>query len=60
MNNYQAGTVDSRVDRNEQGIKPKTYRGYRMQVFQKTNEDLERIRDPLRLVWFWKLPLWKM
>jgi hypothetical protein len=40
------GTVDSRVDRNEQGIKPKTYQGYQKKVFQKTTEDLKWIRDP--------------
>jgi hypothetical protein len=33
MNNYQVGTVDSRVEHNEHGIKPKTYRGYQNQVF---------------------------
>jgi hypothetical protein len=46
VNNHQAGTVDSRVDHNEQGIKPETYQGYRKQVFWKTTEDLEWIRDP--------------
>jgi hypothetical protein len=46
VNNYQAGTVDSRVDRNEQGIKPETYQGYRKKVFWKMTEDLEWIRDP--------------
>jgi hypothetical protein len=45
-NNYQAGTVDSRVDRNEKGIKPETYQGYRNKVFWKTTENLERIRHP--------------
>jgi hypothetical protein len=28
VNSYQAGTVDSRVDHNEQGIKPETCQGY--------------------------------
>jgi hypothetical protein len=46
MNNYQAGTVSSRVDHNEQGIKPETCQGYREKVLQKTTEDLERIQDP--------------
>jgi hypothetical protein len=46
VNSHQAGTVDSRVDRNEQGIKPKTYQGYRKQVVRKTTEDLKWIRDP--------------
>jgi hypothetical protein len=46
VNNYRASTVDGRVDSNEQGIKPKTYRGYRKQVFQKTTKDLEQIQDP--------------
>jgi hypothetical protein len=45
-NNHQAGTIDSWVDNNEQSIKPETYQGYRNQVFQKTNEDLEWIQDP--------------
>jgi hypothetical protein len=45
-NSHQAGTVDSRVDHNEKGIKPKTYQGYREQMVRKTNEDLEWIRDP--------------
>ena len=43
MNNHQAGTVDSRVDYNEQGIKPETYQGYQKQVFRKMTEDLEQI-----------------
>ena len=46
MNNYQAGTVDSQVDYNEQGIKPETYQGYQKQVFQMMTKDLERIQDP--------------
>jgi hypothetical protein len=46
VNNYQAGTVGSRVDQNEQGIKPETCQGYREQVFRKTIEDLKWIRDP--------------
>jgi hypothetical protein len=46
VNNYQAGTVGSRVDHNEQGIKPETCQGYREKVFRKTIEDLEWIRDP--------------
>jgi hypothetical protein len=27
-NSHQAGTVESRVDHNEQGIEPETYQGY--------------------------------
>jgi hypothetical protein len=46
VNNHQAGTVDSLVDRNEQGIKPETYQGYRKKVLWKMTEDLEWIRDP--------------
>jgi hypothetical protein len=46
VNSYQAGIVGSRVDHNEQGIKPETCQGYREQVFRKTTEDLEWIRDP--------------
>jgi hypothetical protein len=46
VNSHQAGTVDSRVDLNEQGIEPETYQGYRKQVVWKTTEDLKRIRDP--------------
>jgi hypothetical protein len=46
VNNYQVGTVGSRVDHNEQGIKLETCQGYREQVFWKMTEDLERIRDP--------------
>jgi hypothetical protein len=46
MNSHQVGTVDSRVDHNEQSIKPETYQGYQNKVVQKTTEDLERIRDP--------------
>jgi hypothetical protein len=45
-NSHQAGTVDSRVDHNEQGIKPETCQGYREKMVWKTTEDLERIRDP--------------
>jgi hypothetical protein len=45
-NSHQAGTVDSRVDHNEQGIEPETCQGYRKQVVWKTTEDLEWIRDP--------------
>jgi hypothetical protein len=40
------GTVESRVDHNEQGIEPKTCQGYREKMVWKTTEDLERIRDP--------------
>jgi hypothetical protein len=40
VNNCRVGTVDSRVDRNEQGINLETYPGYQDQVFQKTTEDL--------------------
>jgi hypothetical protein len=43
VNNYQAGTIGSRVDHNEQGIKPETCQGYREKVFRKMTEDLERI-----------------
>ena len=39
MNSHQAGTVNSRVDHNEQGIKPETCQGYQEKVFQKTIED---------------------
>ena len=46
MNSHQAGTVESQVDHNEQGIKPETYQGYRKQVVQKTTEDLKWIQDP--------------
>ena len=46
MNSHQVGTVDSRVDHNEQGIKPKTCQGYREKMVRKTTEDLEWIRDP--------------
>jgi hypothetical protein len=46
VNSHQAGTVDSRVDHNEQGIKPETCQGYREKMVWKTTEDLERIRDP--------------
>jgi hypothetical protein len=45
-NSHQAGTVDSQVDHNEQGIKPETCQGYREKMVQKTTEDHERIRDP--------------
>jgi hypothetical protein len=43
VNNHQAGTIDSRVDRNEQGIKLETYQGYQKKVFWKMTEDLEWI-----------------
>jgi hypothetical protein len=46
VNSHQAGTVGSRVDHNEQGIKPETCQGYREKMVRKTTEDLERIRDP--------------
>jgi hypothetical protein len=46
VNNHQVRIVDSRVDRNEKGIKPETYQGYRKKVFWKTIEDLKWIRDP--------------
>jgi hypothetical protein len=46
VNSHQEGTIDSRVDHNEQGIKPETCQGYREQIVWKTTEDLERIRDP--------------
>jgi hypothetical protein len=45
-NSHQAGTIESRVDHNEQGIEPKTCQGYRRQVVQKTTEDLKHIQDP--------------
>jgi hypothetical protein len=45
-NNHQAGTVESRVDHNEQSIEPETCQGYRKKVVQKTTEDLKRIRYP--------------
>jgi hypothetical protein len=45
-NSHQAGTVKSRVDHNEQGIKPETCQGYREKMVWKTTEDLEWIRDP--------------
>ena len=45
-NSHQAGTVDSRVDHNEKGIKPETCLGYREQMVWKTTEDLEWIQDP--------------
>jgi hypothetical protein len=38
--------VEIRVDHNEQGIEPETCQGYREKMVQKTNEDLEWIRDP--------------
>ena len=50
MNNYQAGTDDSRVDRNEKGIYLETYQGYQNKVFWKMTEDLELIQDPRRYV----------
>jgi hypothetical protein len=46
VNSHQAGTVDSPVDHNEQGIKPETCQGYREKMVRKKNEDLELIRDP--------------
>jgi hypothetical protein len=45
-NSHHAGTVDSWVDHNEQGIKPETRQGYREKMVRKTTKDLERIRDP--------------
>ena len=45
VNSYQAGTVGSRVDHNEQGIKPETCQGYQEKMVRKTTEDLECIRD---------------
>jgi hypothetical protein len=45
-NGHQMGTVESRVDDNEQGIKPETCQGYREQMVWKKTEDLEWIRDP--------------
>jgi hypothetical protein len=46
VNSHQVGTFDSWVDRNEQGIKPETYRGYRKKLFRKMTEDLKWIRYP--------------
>jgi hypothetical protein len=46
VNNHQVGTVESRVDHNEQGIKPKTCQGYQKQVARKKIEKLKRIQDP--------------
>ena len=46
VNSHQAGTVESRVDHNEQGIKPENCQGYREKMVRKTTEDLERIRYP--------------
>jgi hypothetical protein len=46
VNSHQAGTVESRVDHNEQGIEPKTYQGYQEKMVWKTTEDLKWIRDP--------------
>jgi predicted acetyltransferase len=43
---YQAGTVDSRADRNEQDNKSEAYQGYRKKMVWKTTEDLEWIRGP--------------
>jgi hypothetical protein len=45
-NSHQAGTVESWVDHNEQGIEPKTCQGYKKKVVWKTTEDLEWIQDP--------------
>ena len=45
-NSHQAGTIESQVDHNEQGIDPEAYQGYQKKVVQKTTEDLEQIRDP--------------
>jgi hypothetical protein len=45
-NSHQAGTVESQVDHNEQGIEPETCQGYREKMVWKTTEDLEWIRDP--------------
>jgi hypothetical protein len=46
VNSHQAGTVDSRVDHNEQRIKPETCQGYQEKMVWTTTEDLEQIRDP--------------
>jgi len=46
VNSHQAGTVESWVDQNEQGIEPETYQGYREKLFCKTTEELEWIQDP--------------
>jgi hypothetical protein len=45
-NSHQAGTIDSWVDHNEQGIKTETCQGYREKMVWKKTEDLEQIRDP--------------
>ena len=44
------GTVESRVDHNEQGIEPETYQGYQEKMVWKTTTDLKRIQDPRILV----------
>jgi hypothetical protein len=43
VNSYQASTIKSRVDHNEQGIEPETCQGYQEKVVWKTTEDLEWI-----------------
>jgi hypothetical protein len=43
---HQAGTVDSRADRNEKDNKSEAYQGYRKKMVWKTTEDLEWIRGP--------------
>ena len=45
-NNHQAGTVESWVDHNEQGIKTKTCQGYWRKLVWKTTEDLKWFQDP--------------
>jgi hypothetical protein len=45
-NSHRAGTVESRVDHNEQAIELETCQGYRKKMVQKTTEDLKQIRDP--------------
>jgi hypothetical protein len=45
-NSHREGTVDSRVDHNEQGIKPENCQGYREKMVRKTTKDLKQIQDP--------------
>jgi hypothetical protein len=48
--NHQEGTIDSRVDRNEQDNKSETYQGYREKMVRNTIKDIERIRGPQRSI----------
>jgi hypothetical protein len=43
---YQAGTINSRVDRNEKDNKSEAYQGYLKKMVWKTTKDLEKILDP--------------